>query len=140
VLPSTACHPLRAEVAGQLGCGPIPVCLGAADSAAGALGLGVREPGQVAYIAGTSNVILGVTGRLVLDPRHRFLVTPLAEPGRWGAEMDLLSTGSAISWLAGLLGGRAAPWSDEARAALWDGLWADYESARRSVAAHDHTT
>jgi sugar (pentulose or hexulose) kinase len=105
VLPSTVCRPLRAEVAGQLGCGPIPVCLGAADSAAGALGLGVREPGQVAYIAGTSNVILGVTGTLLLDPRHRFLVTPLAEPGRWGVEMDLLSTGSAIGWLAGLLGG-----------------------------------
>jgi xylulokinase len=59
----------------------------------------------VAYIAGTSNVILGITDRLVLDPAHRFLVTPLAEPGRWGVEMDLLATGSAITWLASLLGG-----------------------------------
>ena len=41
----------------------------------------------------------------VLDPDHRFLVTPLAEPGRWGVEMDLLATGSAITWLAALLGG-----------------------------------
>ena len=71
----------------------------------GALGLGVREPGQVAYMAGTSTVILGVTDRLVLDPAHRFLVTPLAEPGWWGVEMDLLATGSAITWLADLLGG-----------------------------------
>jgi xylulokinase len=71
----------------------------------GALGLGVREPGQVAYIAGTSTVILGVLAEPVPDPRHRYLVTPLAEPGAWGAEMDLLSTGSAIGWLAGLLGG-----------------------------------
>jgi xylulokinase len=105
VLPSTASRPLRPAAAARLGCGQIPVCLGAADSVLGALGLGVRDPGQVAYIAGTSNVILGVTGALVLDPQHRFLVTPLAEPGRWGAEMDLLATGSAISWLAGLLGG-----------------------------------
>lgn len=104
VRPSVSRRRLAAAAARRLGCGQIPVCLGAADSVLGALGLGVRDPGQVAYIAGTSNVIMGVTGRLVLDPRHRFLVTPLAEPGRWGAEMDLLATGSAIGWLAGLLG------------------------------------
>ncbi len=105
VRPSATSAPLTAEAAARLGCGPVPVVLGAADSVLGALGLGVREPGQVAYIAGTSNVILGITERLVLDPAHRFLVSPLAEPGRWGVEMDLLATGSAITWLAGLLGG-----------------------------------
>ena len=104
VLPSSTCRPLRGEIAQRLGCGPIPVCLGAADSVLGALGLGVRHPGQVAYIAGTSNVIMGVADRVVLDPGHRFLVTPLAEPGGWGLEMDLLATGSAVSWLAGLFG------------------------------------
>ena len=103
--PSATSAPLRAEAAARLGCPPIPVVLGAADSVLGALGLGVREPGQVAYIAGTSSVILGITSRLVLDPAHRFLVTPLAEPGRWGIEMDLLATGSAITWLTRLLGG-----------------------------------
>ena len=104
VLPSTACRPLRGEIAQRLGCGRIPVCLGAADSVLGAHGLGVSRRGQVAYIAGTSNVIMGVADRLLLDPDHRFLVTPLAEPGRWGLEMDLMATGSAISWLAGLFG------------------------------------
>jgi len=105
VRPCTTRRPLRAQAVARLDCAPIPVVLGAADSVLGALGLGVRGPGQVAYIAGTSNVILGITDRLVLDPSHRFLVTPLAEPGRWGVEMDLLATGSAITWLAGLLGG-----------------------------------
>ena len=104
VLPSTACRPLRGEAAQRLGCGRIPVCLGAADSVLGAYGLGVRDRGQVAYIAGTSSVIMGVADRPLLDPDHRFLVTPLAEPGRWGLEMDLMATGSAISWLAGLFG------------------------------------
>ncbi len=104
VRPSVSWLPLRAEVAGQLGCGRIPVVLGAADSVLGALGLGVRAPGQIAYIAGTSTVILGISDRLVFDPSHRFLVTPLAEGGRWGVEMDLLATGSAIEWLAGVLG------------------------------------
>ena len=105
VRPSVTCRPLRPGVAAGLGCAAIPVVLGGADSVLGALGLGVRAPGQVAYIAGTSTVILGITDRLILDPAHRFLVTPLAEPGRWGIEMDLLATGSAITWLAGLLGG-----------------------------------
>jgi len=104
VLPSTTCRPLRAETAQRLGCEQIPVCLGAADSVLGAFGLGVRDRGQVAYIAGTSTVIMGVADRPLLDPGHRFLVTPLAEPGGWGLEMDLLATGGAISWLAGLLG------------------------------------
>ena len=104
VLPSVTTRPLRAAVARRLGCGQIPVCLGAADSVLGALGLGVRAAGQIGYIAGTSTVILGVTDRLRLDPLHRFLVTPLAEPGSWGLEMDLLATGSALRWLAGLLG------------------------------------
>jgi xylulokinase len=105
VWPSATSRPLRAEAAARLGCPQVPVVLGAADSVLGALGLGVREPGQVAYIAGTSTVILGIADRLVLDPDHRFLVTPLAVPGCWGLEMDLLATGSAITWLAGLLGG-----------------------------------
>jgi xylulokinase len=109
VWPSVTSRPMRAEAAAMLGCPHIPVVLGAADSVLGALGLGVREPGQVAYIAGTSSVILGITDRLVFDPAHRFLVTPLAEPGLWGVEMDLLATGSAITWLADLLGGDLTP-------------------------------
>jgi sugar (pentulose or hexulose) kinase len=105
VLPATATRPLRADVAARLGCEPLPVCVGAADSVLGALGLGARLPGQIAYVAGTSTVILGVADQLAFDPRHRFLVTPLAEPRLWGLEMDLLATGSALHWLARLLGG-----------------------------------
>jgi xylulokinase len=104
VLPSGTARPLLAAAADRLGCGQIPVCLGAADSVAGALGLGVRAPGQIGYIAGTSTVIVGVAGRPLFDPAHRFIVVPLAEPGAWGLEMDLLATGSALRWLAELLG------------------------------------
>ncbi|HEX9517337.1 MAG TPA: FGGY family carbohydrate kinase [Streptosporangiaceae bacterium] len=105
VLAATATRPLRPEVAARLGCEQLPVCVGAADSVLGALGLGVRSPGQIAYVAGTSTVILGVSNQLTFDPMHRFLVTPLAEAGLWGLEMDLLATGSALRWLAGLLRG-----------------------------------
>jgi xylulokinase len=77
--------------------------VGAADSVCAAAGLGVRRAGEVAYMAGTSTAILGVTDHLRFDDVHRYLVTPLAGAG-WGLEMDLLSTGSAVRWLAGLFG------------------------------------
>ena len=82
----------------------LPVVVGAADSVLAVLGLGVREPGEVAYVAGTSTVILGISADLRLDPEHRYLVTPLAGIGGWGLEMDLLATGSAVQWLSGLFG------------------------------------
>lgn len=105
IAPSATCLPLGAALA-DAGVPPgIPVCLGGADSVLGAEGLGVRRPGQVAYIAGTSNVILARSAEPVADPAHRHLITPLAAgalpPARaWGLEMDLLSTGSAHAWLA----------------------------------------
>jgi xylulokinase len=104
VRPSATAMPLRVQVAARLGCDPIPVYLGAADSVLGAFGLGARAHGQMAYIAGTSTVILGIADKPLFDPDHRFLVTPLAQPGLWGLEMDLLATGSALRWLAELLG------------------------------------
>ncbi len=112
ILPSTYAHELSESAAKWLGL-PIglPVCLGAADSVLGALGMGVDQDGSIAYVAGTSTVILGVTRNVPIDPLHRFIVTPMATDSLWGVEMDLLSTGGAIRWFAGLLGQ-----SDEAQA------------------------
>ncbi len=104
MLPSTATRPLSAAAAARLGLpAGLPVCLGGADSVLGCLGLGVSRPGDVACVAGTSTVLLGVADRLVIDPAHRYLITPLAGLDGWGFEMDLLTTGSAFRWLAGLL-------------------------------------
>jgi len=80
------------------------VTLGAADSVSAALGIGSTEPGACAYVWGTSTVVLGVSPELRLDPAHRFLVTPLANGAAFGVEMDLLSTGAALAWLAAFLG------------------------------------
>ena len=87
----------------------LQVCLGGADSVLGALGLGVQSDGEVAYVAGTSSVILGLSSQLVLDRTHRYLVTPTAQEATWGFEMDLLATGSAIAWLARVLLELATP-------------------------------
>ncbi|MFL5737048.1 MAG: FGGY-family carbohydrate kinase [Actinomycetota bacterium] len=82
----------------------IPVTLGAADSVSAALGVGATEPGDCAYVWGTSTVVLGVAEDARLDPAHRFLVTPLALGDAFGLEMDLLSTGAAFGWTAGVFG------------------------------------
>jgi sugar (pentulose or hexulose) kinase len=109
IAPSHACRPLRTSQAATLaglGLAPgIPVCLGGADSVLGAVGLGVSRPGQVACIAGTSNVILAHSAEPTTDPAHRYLVTPMPVLGGWGLEMDLLCTGSAHRWLARLVAG-----------------------------------
>jgi xylulokinase len=116
IAPSTTARPLLPAVASALGLvAGTPVVLGGADSALGALGLGLTAPGQVAYIAGTSTVILALSDTLVLDGAHRYLVTPMAGVDGWGLEMDLLATGSSHAWLAGLVaGGDQAALANEA--------------------------
>jgi sugar (pentulose or hexulose) kinase len=82
----------------------LPVCLGAADSIAGAHALGANAPGDCAYLWGTSGVIIGVSGHRRADEAHRYLISPLATGECWALEMDLLSAGSAFTWIAELLG------------------------------------
>jgi xylulokinase len=104
VEPAASSASLSAAAAERLGLpAGLPVWLGGADSVCAAYGLGVREPGGSAIVAGTSTVILGLRPDPVWDVAHRFLVTPVVGAG-WGLEMDLVSTGSAVAWLAGLLG------------------------------------
>lgn len=105
VRPTSSTAPLARAAADAMGLPEgLPVCLGAADSVLGALGMGIHEHGDIAYVGGTSTIVLGVWDHVVLDEAHRFLVTPMAGPGSWGLEMDLLATGGAFRWLAGILG------------------------------------
>jgi sugar (pentulose or hexulose) kinase len=104
VVASRETRPLLGEIAETLGLATRPqVCVGAADSVLAAEALGALDPGAVSYVWGTSTVILGASEAPVADPQRRCLITPLAVRG-WGAEMDLVSTGAAVGWLAKLLG------------------------------------
>ncbi len=104
VLASSTALPLDVETGAALGLNAgIPVVLGAADSALGLLGMGATDQGSVACIWGSSCVILGVSAQPVPDPLHRYLVMPLAGISGWGLEMDLVSAGSAMGWLAATL-------------------------------------
>ena len=97
-------RPLLHDLAGRLDLpSRLPVCVGAADSVLAAEALGALTPGAVAYVWGTSTVILGAGEAPVEDPQRHCLITPLAVSG-WGAEMDLVSSGAAVGWLAKLLG------------------------------------
>jgi sugar (pentulose or hexulose) kinase len=105
VQPAATITELSGKAAAELALpAGLPVCLGAADSVLAARGLGVTLPGAVAYIAGTSTVILAVSFRAALDPRHRYLLTPMDGEAPYGLEADLVSTGSAVRWLADTLG------------------------------------
>ncbi len=104
VRPATETRGLVEGVARLVGApSGIPVALGAADSVLGAVALGARPGRDVAIISGTSTVILGTRTGPEADPGGRSLVTPLADGG-FGWEMDLVATGSAFAWLAGLTG------------------------------------
>ena len=104
VVPSADTRPLLPAVAEQFGLpAGLKVSVGAADSVLAAEALGAVQPGTVAYVWGTSTVILGAASTLTLDPERRCLITPLAVMG-WGVEMDLVSTGAAVAWLSRLLG------------------------------------
>ncbi|MUL80641.1 MULTISPECIES: FGGY-family carbohydrate kinase [unclassified Mycolicibacterium] len=104
VAPAATSAPLLPHWRSALGLTTdVPVVLGAADSVLGAVGIGAHAHGDVAVIAGTSAVVLGISDTAVLDRESRYLITPLAGPG-WGLEMDVLAVGSAFREIARLLG------------------------------------
>ncbi len=82
----------------------LPVVVGGADSLAGVLGCGGATPGTMVAVSGTSTAMLASVPEPLLDPRRRFFLTPHVLPHLWGLEMDLMSTGSAMRWLAEQLG------------------------------------
>ena len=99
IVPSKTLHPLSASAADALGLTiGVPVCVGAADSVLGAIGMGANKPGDIAYVAGTSTIILGISDTPTYDAKHRYLITPMVDAGTWGLEMDLLAPGEQGAW------------------------------------------
>lgn len=104
VVPSGHAESLLAERAAAWGCrAGIPVLAGGADSVLGCYGLGVREPGPVAAVLGTSAVLIAEAAGPDPDPEGLAIVTPTATGG-FAREIDLLTLGSAIDWLGRLFG------------------------------------
>ena len=80
-----------------------PVVAGAGDQAAGALGVGVVEPGTLSVVLGTSGVVFAALPAFAHDPAGRAHVFCHAVPGAWHAMGVMLSAAASLAWLQGIL-------------------------------------
>jgi xylulokinase len=86
------------EVSGRTRDGGVPVAAGAGDQAAGALGVGVVEPGAASVVLGTSGVVFSALEAYRADPRARVHVFCHAVPGAWHAMGVMLSAAGSLQW------------------------------------------
>jgi xylulokinase len=75
----------------------------AGDQAAGALGVGIVEPGAVSVVLGTSGVVFATLPAYAPDPQARVHVFCHAVPDTWHAMGVMLSAAGSFSWLRGVL-------------------------------------
>jgi xylulokinase len=71
---------------------------GAGDQAAGALGVGVHEPGLASVVLGTSGVVFAALDSYRPDPNGRAHVFCHAVPGVWHAMGVMLSAAGSLGW------------------------------------------
>ena len=79
------------------------VARGAADNAAGAVGLGVVRTGRAMASVGTSGVVLAHTDDYVVEPEMRLHSFCHAVPGRYYLMGVMLSAGGALRWYRDVL-------------------------------------
>jgi xylulokinase len=84
--------------------GGIPVARGAADNAAGAVGLGVVKPGRAMASIGTSGVVLAHAEEYAVEDQMRLHAFCHAVPGRYYSMGVMLSAGGALRWYRDVLG------------------------------------
>jgi xylulokinase len=77
-----------------------PVVAGAGDQAAGAVGMGVAQPGAVSATIGTSGVVFAATERPAVDLRGRIHTFCHAIPGRWHVMGVTQAAGLSLQWFA----------------------------------------
>ncbi len=76
-----------------------PVVAGAGDQGAGAVGMGILEPGSVSVTIGTSGVVFAATAQPSLDTGGRLHTFCHALPGRWHVMGVTQSAGLSLRWL-----------------------------------------
>lgn len=90
---------LRADVARELGLKPgTPVAQGGTDAGVGQVGLGVVDPGKLAFITGSSHVLLGQAAEPVHGRGFWGAYTDGVMPGQYTVEAGQASTGSVVAW------------------------------------------
>ncbi len=76
----------------------IPVVAGAGDQAAGAVGMGIVQPGAVSATIGTSGVVFAATSLPVMDPKGRIHTFCHAVPQRWHVMGVTQAAGLSLRW------------------------------------------
>jgi xylulokinase len=84
-----------------------PVVAGGGDQAAGAVGMGIVQPGLVSATIGTSGVVFAATDRPALDPKGRLHTFCHAVPGRWHMMGVTLAAGQSLRWFRDRFGAGA---------------------------------
>ena len=94
-----------------------PVVGGAGDQGAGAVGMGILQPGSVSATIGTSGVVFAATAAPTKDPLGRLHTFCHAVPGRWHVMGVTQAAGLSLRWLRDVI----------APAASYDTLTAEAE-------------
>jgi len=77
------------------------VVAGAGDQGAGAVGMGILQPGSVSATIGTSGVVFAATAQPTKDPKGRLHTFCHAVPGLWHVMGVTQSAGLSFRWLKG---------------------------------------
>lgn len=100
---------LRRDVAEELGLRPgTPVAQGGIDGFVGMIGLGVIEPGKLAFITGSSHALLGQAAEPIHGRGFWGAYTDAVIPGQYTLEAGQSSTGSVVAWFKNTCAKRAA--------------------------------
>lgn len=97
---------LRAEIATAWGVPQVPVVAGGGDNAAGAVGIGVTQPGQAFLSLGTSGVYFVAGDEFQPNPAGAVHAFCHALPNTWHQMAVMLSAASCLDWAARLTGAK----------------------------------
>jgi xylulokinase len=80
-----------------------PVVAGAGDQGAGAVGMGILQPGSVSATIGTSGVVFAATAAPTKDPHGRLHTFCHAVPERWHVMGVTQAAGLSLRWLRDII-------------------------------------
>ncbi|NVN80575.1 MULTISPECIES: xylulokinase [unclassified Vibrio] len=95
---------LTQTIADEWGMECVPVIAGGGDNAAGAVGVGITQPGQAMLSLGTSGVYFAVSDGFVSNPASALHSFCHALPNTWHTMSVILSAASCLKWVSELTG------------------------------------